>query len=89
MASVTWNDKEVTRQPQRAIVATLAVILGTLGALLGLLVLLIVIPLSLPFHIVLRLFGHRGFYEGGGSYSVPWWGLLLMVIVYGALILAL
>jgi hypothetical protein len=64
------------------------VVLGVPLMLLGLLMLAIEIPLSLPFHFIVRAFNGRGFYDPAtGSYDVPnWLGLPLTVLVAWTLI---
>jgi hypothetical protein len=74
--SVTWNDREVENPFLRVVVSVVAIVLGLLGAIVGLLglflaiaVLAIVIPLSIPVHLILVKTGRKGFWEGN-NYKV-------------------
>lgn len=62
-ANVTINDKEVHGTIKRSITAAVIWIWAMLGMLLAFTVLLIIIPLSIPLHLLLVAFGRRGFAE--------------------------
>lgn len=74
---VTWDGREVTRQPQRALVAALALLgaaLGALGFVVAMILLVVTLPLTIPMDLLLRkCFGRRGFYtndRGHVSFTV-------------------
>jgi len=72
--SVTWRVREVQNPALRQLAAVATIVLGaimapvgTIVAVLGLSLTAVLLPLSLPLHLVLRLLGRRGFIgvEGG------------------------
>lgn len=71
MTSFKWNGREVHNPVAKVVVGVSAVCLTVL-------VLAIVIPLSLPAHVVLRAFGRKGFVrhnsDGTISYEVDFDG---------------
>jgi hypothetical protein len=87
---VTFRGREVTRQPQRSIVALTAITGGCLAFLLLIPTMLIFVPISLPFHFIIKVFNGRGFskWENGAvTYTVPWWFCLAIVAVFLVIIL--
>jgi hypothetical protein len=59
--SVRWRGREVESPGVCAMVAVVAIVVGSVGAGLGILLAGILIAMSLPLHPVLRLLGREGF----------------------------
>lgn len=76
MTSVTWNGREVQNPILRFIVATVAICFGLLGVLFALLVvalLIVLLPITIPLHFLLRACNRKGFFrndQGKATYSV-------------------
>lgn len=60
--SVKWRDKEVTKQPQRTLVAALVIACVPL-IILATVVAVVLCLASVPLHFILRACGRRGFVE--------------------------
>ena len=68
--SVTWRGREVENPALRQLAAVATIVLGAVTAPVGLIVTVIglaltavLLPLSFPLHLMLRLLGRRGFIE--------------------------
>src|SRR4051794_32129408 len=80
---ITWRGREVRSPAGRFAATVFTVGIGIPMMLLGLLMLIVTIPLSLPFHFIVRAFNGRGFFDSAtGSYDVPAWvGFPIVVFV--------
>jgi hypothetical protein len=70
VVSVTCRGREVETPVLRQLAAVAAIVLGSVMALVGLIVAVlgfaitaVLVPLSLPLHLVLRMLGRKGFIE--------------------------
>lgn len=78
--NITWRGSEVHSPAGRVAVTLFVVPMALLGVLFALVSLVVLIPLSLPIHALVRALGGKGFYEPRtGSYSVPAWASLLII----------
>lgn len=63
--NVEWKGREVESPMLRPLVAFGAIVIGCLGAFITAALAAIVIPFSLPLHLLLRMLGRRGFLVRG------------------------
>lgn len=72
--SVTWRGREIENPALRQLAAVATIVLGgamapvgLIVAVLGLAFTAVLLPLTFPLHLVLRLLGRRGFIEVKGG----------------------
>jgi hypothetical protein len=73
MTSVKWRGREVENPILRKLVGVYAIVMATFGMVFVIVFFVIVMPLSYPFHLLLRVFGRKGFVEWDGrnfSYNI-------------------
>ena len=71
---IKWGEKEIENPILRAVAVPFVLVVGGIAMFGAIVALMILVPISIPLHALLRLCGRRGFIEktdsGGTAYNV-------------------